>query len=124
MMQKYAWSKHVNALYSCLISGNKSTNKSNSTARTWRVETNLPWTSAGCTNAWEEYVYIEKFGQDHRVQHSQCSRSMANINVYESHILAFFASSRRFRDIYISEFANLKMYVMVMRCNVRSGAIQ
>ena len=53
--------------------------------------------------------YLENEGQGHGVKHSQWFHSIANINLYKSHTLAFFASSRRFRDINISKFVSVKM---------------
>ena len=55
--------------------------------------------------------YLENLGQGHGVglQHSQRYHSMANVNIFKSHTLAFFASSHRFRDSHISIFVTLKM---------------
>ena len=49
---------------------------------------------------------------------------MENINLYQNHTLAFFASSLRFRDIHISKFVISKMYFKVMTHNIHSGAIR
>ena len=38
------------------------------------------------------------------VQHSLWCHSMANVNLYKSHIGAFFAISHRFQNIHISKF--------------------
>ena len=51
---------------------------------------------------------LENLGQGHVVQHSQWSQSMANINLYKSHMRSIFVSSHHFWDRYISKFVTLK----------------
>ena len=72
-----------------------------------QVEANLPGTSAVCTFVYSQRIKkmfdIENEGQGHGVQHSQWFHSIANINLYKRHTRAFFASSHRFWDIYISK---------------------
>ena len=67
---------------------------------------------------------LESLYQGHGVQHSLLFRSIANINLYKSRSLAFIVSAHRFRDINISKFQTLKMYVKVMMHSIRSHAIR
>ena len=64
-------------------------------------------------------LYLKIFDEKHKLQHSQCRLSMANINLYESRNGAFFDSSHRFRDVSISNFVTLKMQVKVTIQNNR-----
>ena len=53
------------------------------------------------SNVYLSELLLEKFdpensGRSHRLQHSQWSHFMANVNLYKSHTLAFYASSHRF----------------------------
>ena len=46
---------------------------------------------------------------------------MTNINIYKSHIQAFFTSYHHFPNIGISNFVTLKMYIKVTKYNIRNG---
>ena len=77
-------------------------------------------------NVYESKLMLEKFdlenlGQGHDVQHSQLSHSLANLNLTLEHVCA---SSHRLRDIHISNFETLKMWVKVMMYNIRKAAIR
>ena len=57
-----------------------------------------------------EMFYLENFDKGHGVQLSQCSHSMANINIYIKVVSEhFFTRSSRFPDICNSNIVTLKM---------------
>ena len=86
-------------------------NNSNFTVGTVRVKAGLPGTSAACAffNKCIPWKCLLNEGQGHGAQHSKWIRWQ----LYTNHTWASFASSHSFRDIHISNFVILKMYVKV-----------
>ena len=103
-------------------------NENISTAGVVQVELNLTWTFITCDFLLQQ-MHIKKMfniknvGQGHGLQYSQCSHSMADINLYNRRTWAFFASTHHFRDIDVSKFVTFKMSYFLSDGNMNGNNI-